>query len=229
MAAAEAESLLTGVHALAIRITGWLATIQARLGMATRASLNALAPDRERTVDSYNARAVIAIAEGDPTMALELLRDVLDGTTPNVPSFKLVEAYLLAGTARPGPAGSKRRRCRSRGRAGSRRVESADLPVCGNRDQKAARHAPASRNRSWRSARRHRRRAERLGSGRHRLEPIAPSRRPQPERAPRIEISPDESDEGGDRPRALRLGQHREHPRPQHLFQAWRPGSFGGR
>ena len=100
-AAAQAESLLTGVHALAIRIVGWLAILQARLGMpdAARASLAALTPDRQRTADNYNACAVIGITEGDPAMALGVLEEVLDGTTPDVPSFKLVEAHLLAGTA----------------------------------------------------------------------------------------------------------------------------------
>ena len=36
-AAARAQSLLTGVHALAPRVTGWLAATQARLGMADEA------------------------------------------------------------------------------------------------------------------------------------------------------------------------------------------------
>ena len=36
-AAAQAQSLLTGVHALAPRITGWLAAMQARLGMPDEA------------------------------------------------------------------------------------------------------------------------------------------------------------------------------------------------
>jgi LuxR family transcriptional regulator, maltose regulon positive regulatory protein len=100
-AAAQAQSLLTGVHALEPRVTGWLATMQARLGMPdeARASLEALTAERDRTADGYTARAVIAITEGDPATALDVLRDVLDGTISNVPVFKLIEAHLLAGTA----------------------------------------------------------------------------------------------------------------------------------
>jgi LuxR family maltose regulon positive regulatory protein len=100
-AAARAESLLTGMHVLATRITGWLAATQARLGMSdeARASLTVLPADCERMADIDNARAVIAIADGDPSTALDSLQGVLDGRTPNVPAFTLVETQLLAATA----------------------------------------------------------------------------------------------------------------------------------
>jgi LuxR family transcriptional regulator, maltose regulon positive regulatory protein len=99
-AAARAQSLLTGVHALAPRITGWLAATQARLGMqdearATLAGFSA-EPDPRGAID--NARAVILMADGDPATALDVLRDVRD-TTQGVPGFTLVEAHLLAGVA----------------------------------------------------------------------------------------------------------------------------------
>jgi len=89
------------MHVLATRIAGWLAATQARLGMpeAGRASLAALPADKERVADIYNARAMICIVERQPAMALEALRDVLNGTTPNVPSFTLVETHLLAARA----------------------------------------------------------------------------------------------------------------------------------
>jgi LuxR family maltose regulon positive regulatory protein len=103
-AAAQAQSLLTGVHALAPRITGWLATAQARLGMPdeARATLSGFSATPERigalgAID--NARAVISIAEGDPASALDALRDVLANTPLVGPAFTLVEAHLLAGTA----------------------------------------------------------------------------------------------------------------------------------
>ena len=85
-AAAQAQSLLTGVHALAPRIAGWLATTQARLGMPdeARATLDGFsaAPERLGAVGAIgNARAVIRIAEGDPAAALDVLGDVL-ATTP---------------------------------------------------------------------------------------------------------------------------------------------------
>jgi LuxR family maltose regulon positive regulatory protein len=99
-AAARAQSQLTGVHALAPRITGWLASTQARLGMleearATLAGFSAV-PDPRGAID--NARAVILIAEGEPATALDVLQD-LRHTTQGVPGFTLVEAHLLAGIA----------------------------------------------------------------------------------------------------------------------------------
>jgi LuxR family maltose regulon positive regulatory protein len=103
-AAAQAQSLLTGVHALAPRIAGWLATMQARLGMRdeARATLSGFSATPERlgalgAID--NARAVISIAEGDPATALDALRDVLANTVRLGPAFTLTETHLLAGIA----------------------------------------------------------------------------------------------------------------------------------
>jgi LuxR family maltose regulon positive regulatory protein len=100
-AAAQAQSLLTGVHALAPRITGWLAAMQARLGMPdeARATLTGFSAEPERMVAIHNARAVICMADGDPATALDALRDVRDITPRVGPAFTLVEAHLLAGTA----------------------------------------------------------------------------------------------------------------------------------
>jgi LuxR family transcriptional regulator, maltose regulon positive regulatory protein len=100
-AAAQAQSMLTGVHALAPRIVGWLAATQARLGMPdeARATLSGFSAGPERMGAIHNARAVICLAEGDPATAVEVLRDVRDVTPPVVPVFTLVEAHLLGGTA----------------------------------------------------------------------------------------------------------------------------------
>src|SRR3954452_18223226 len=99
-AAAQAQSLLTGAHALAPRITGWLAATQARLGMPdeARATLEGFAAGPDPRGAGGNARAVILMAEGDPATALEVLRGGRD-TTQGVPGFTLVEAHLLAGIA----------------------------------------------------------------------------------------------------------------------------------
>jgi LuxR family maltose regulon positive regulatory protein len=99
-AAAQAQSLLTGVHALAPRIAGWLAATQARLGMPdeARATLAGFSTEPERMGAICNARAVICMADGEPAKALEVLREVRD-ITPPVEPFTLVEAHLLAGTA----------------------------------------------------------------------------------------------------------------------------------
>jgi len=99
-AAAHAQSLLTGVHALVPRITGWLAATQARLGMSDEAcaTLAGFSTEPERMGAIHNARAVICLADGDPATALEVLREIRDSTPPVEP-FTLVEAHLLAGTA----------------------------------------------------------------------------------------------------------------------------------
>jgi LuxR family maltose regulon positive regulatory protein len=128
-AAAHAQSLLTGVYALASPIIGWLAGTQARLGRPgeARASLAGFFAEHGRRLGIYNgreviflaegdaattvdalgdaqdiARAVIFLAEGDPATALDVLRDVKDMTPPvgsAFPPFGLVEAHVLAGIA----------------------------------------------------------------------------------------------------------------------------------
>ena len=102
-AAARTQALLTGVHALAPRITGWLAATQARRLMLdeARTTLNSYSaePGRMGAIHAIdNARAVIFIAEGDAAAALEALRNVQD-TTQGVHAFTLVETHLLAGIA----------------------------------------------------------------------------------------------------------------------------------
>jgi LuxR family transcriptional regulator, maltose regulon positive regulatory protein len=108
-AAARTESLLTGVHALAPRISGWLAATQARLGKTAeaRAALAGFSAEAgqigliyEGQMGAiYNALAVISLAEGDPAGAVDVLRGVWDVTPPVVPVFTLVESCLLAGIA----------------------------------------------------------------------------------------------------------------------------------
>ena len=100
-AGAQAQSQLTGVHALATPIVGWLASTQARLGMAdeARQTLNGFDAEPGRTGFIDNARAMICIAEGDPAAALEILRGVPDITPRGGPEFTLVETHLLAGIA----------------------------------------------------------------------------------------------------------------------------------
>ena len=99
-AAARTQSLLTGVHALAPRITGWVATTQARLGMPAEAhaTLAGFTPEPGRAGALANARAWIGLVDGSLGMAVETLREVRDATPP-VDPFTLVEAHLLAGIA----------------------------------------------------------------------------------------------------------------------------------
>jgi LuxR family transcriptional regulator, maltose regulon positive regulatory protein len=100
-AAARAQSLLTGVHALKPRVTGWIAATQARLGMVdeARGTIAGFSGEVERQGPIHNARAVICIADGDPAGALDALRVARDVTPSAGPSFTLVETELLAGIA----------------------------------------------------------------------------------------------------------------------------------
>jgi LuxR family transcriptional regulator, maltose regulon positive regulatory protein len=101
-AALQAESLLTGAHVFGPPISGWLATIQARLGMLdeARATLTGFSAADELLHGIRTARAAICIAEGDPSTALDLLQDVLHAPPPaGLPVFGIVEAHLHAGTA----------------------------------------------------------------------------------------------------------------------------------
>jgi LuxR family maltose regulon positive regulatory protein len=99
-AAARTQSLLTGSHALAPRIAGWLATTQARLGMPleAQATLAGFSPEPGRAGPIANARAWMCLSAGNPGMAVEALRDVRDATPAGEP-FTLAEAHLLAGIA----------------------------------------------------------------------------------------------------------------------------------
>jgi LuxR family transcriptional regulator, maltose regulon positive regulatory protein len=100
-AAAQTQSLLSGVHALAPRITSWLAAAQARLGMTdeARATLSGFSSEPGRMGARNNACAVIAIVEGDPATAVDVLRDVPANTPLVGPAFTLVETHLLSGIA----------------------------------------------------------------------------------------------------------------------------------
>jgi LuxR family maltose regulon positive regulatory protein len=108
-AAEGLRSQLAGPHALASQVTGWLLAIQARLGMPgeARAFLATLDDERASSGELGNARAAIALAEGDPAAALRALAEVLDGTAPVIGYLTVIEAQLLAGLAR-GQLGDER-------------------------------------------------------------------------------------------------------------------------
>jgi LuxR family maltose regulon positive regulatory protein len=100
-AAARAQGQLTGVHALAPRIAGWLASTQACVGRTdeARATLAGFSAGPGQTGPIDNARAVIALVEGDPATALDALRALRETSPPVAPAFTMIEAHLLAGTA----------------------------------------------------------------------------------------------------------------------------------
>jgi LuxR family maltose regulon positive regulatory protein len=100
-AAERLRSQLTGSHALASQVTGWLLATQARVGLPgeARACLGTLDDERARSGEIGNARAVICLAEGDPAAALGAVQDVLDGTAPVIGYVTVVEAQLLSALA----------------------------------------------------------------------------------------------------------------------------------
>jgi LuxR family transcriptional regulator, maltose regulon positive regulatory protein len=96
-AAAQVQSLLTGSHALAPLIAGWLASAQARLGMAdaARETLAAFPIDADHKGAIGNAYALIDLTEGNPASALEMLQE----SPATQPVFNRVETHLLVGIA----------------------------------------------------------------------------------------------------------------------------------
>jgi LuxR family maltose regulon positive regulatory protein len=100
-AADNTTSRLTGEHALAPQVSGWVAATHARLARPdlARQSLAGLPAERAATGEIRNTRSVIHLAEGDPAAALQESRDVLDGTVRVIHDFTVVEAHLLAGIA----------------------------------------------------------------------------------------------------------------------------------
>ncbi len=99
---AQMQSRLTGAHALATPVVGWLAATQARLGMLeeARETLAELVDVPGIGSASSTMRAqVICLAERNPAGALEAVRDAHDQATPQGHAFTLVESHLLAGLA----------------------------------------------------------------------------------------------------------------------------------
>ena len=99
--AEQLRSQLEGSHALASQVTGWVLATQARVGRPgeARAFLAEIDDERASSGEIGNARAVICLAEGNPSAALAAVADVLDGTTPVVGYITVVETHLLAGLA----------------------------------------------------------------------------------------------------------------------------------
>jgi len=101
IAAEHLRSQLEGSHLLASQVTGWMLATQARAGLPgeARACLAALDDERASSGEIGNARAVICLAEGNPSAALAAAQDVLDGTAPVIGYVTVVETHLLAGLA----------------------------------------------------------------------------------------------------------------------------------
>jgi len=100
-AAEETQSLLAGEHRLAGQVSGWMAATLARAGRPedARAYLEQVPEDRANAAAVRNARAMILLAEGDPSAALDELQVVLAGAATDNDTCTMVEAHLLEGLA----------------------------------------------------------------------------------------------------------------------------------
>ena len=167
-AGAHAQSLLTGVHALATPVVGWLAATQARLGLPeeARETLTGFSAESGPTAFICNARAVIRMAEGEPAGALDELRYVPDVMAPTSPAFTLVETHLLAGIAQLRLGDRNAAADATEAALTAAEPDRLIFPVCHDGRRGAARRAPAAQNGSRRTSRRHRRPAAgRTGPG----------------------------------------------------------------
>ncbi len=225
-AGAQAQSLLTGVHALATPVVGWLAATQARLGMPdeARETLTGFSaePDRMGFSFIYNARAVICLAEGDPAGALDVLRDVPDVTPPTGPAFTLVETHLLAGIAHLDLGDRNAAAAAAEAALAAAEPDRLIFPFAMTGAAELLDALPRHETAHGALL------ADIVDLLRGEPAPERRSRAPtatggaQPERAARTAISADKPDAARDRERALRLDPHGQHAHPQHLLQARR-------
>jgi len=98
-AAEQIQSSMMGEQALSGLVKSWAIATRARLGKldAARAALLEWSEAGVGSGEMRNASAVLYLAEGNPTAALNVLANVLDG--PVMHEFTLVEAHLLAARA----------------------------------------------------------------------------------------------------------------------------------
>jgi LuxR family maltose regulon positive regulatory protein len=172
--------------------------------------LAALTDERAGSGEVGNARAVICLAEGDPAGALGAVAEVLDGTAPVVGYVTVVEAHLLAGLAHH-ELGDQRAASQAAERAlGLAEPDRLVLPfaMTGARELLAAlpRHQTAH--------------AALLADVLDVLRGASPTAKEQPGRAAGAALPADQPVPARDRRRAVRVAEHRQHPRPQHLRQA---------
>lgn len=95
------QSLMLGEHLLSALATAWTVATKARLGMIdeARASLADIPPERADAGEIRNSDALISLLSGEPGIALNKLREVLERPAHVVHSFVLVESHLLTARA----------------------------------------------------------------------------------------------------------------------------------
>ena len=167
-----------------------------------------------------NARAVICLAEGDPAGALDALRDVLDVTPPTGPAFTLVETHLLAGIAHLHLGDRNAAAAAAEAALAAAEPDRLIFPFAMTGAAELLDALPRHETAHGALL------ADIVDLLRGEPAPsLDRERSSQPEELSpselaRAAVSADEPDAAGDRERALRLDQHRQHAHPQHLLQA---------
>jgi len=222
-AAEHLQSQLAGSHALASQVTGWMLSTQARLGMLgeAHAALAALDDERAHSGEVGNARAVICLAEGDPAGALSALADVLDGTAPVIGHVTLVETHLLAALAHRELSDQRAANTATERALAIAEPDRLVLPFlmtgAGELLEALPRHDTAD--------------AALLSDILDVVHGASLTANDQSSSLQTEELSPSESGccdtsrplQAGDRQRTVSLGEHGQHPRPQHLHQTSGP------
>ncbi len=225
------QARLEGSYALAGQLTSWRLATQARLGQLSeaRASLAALDPDLACHGEIDNARAAICLAEGDPAAALTPVRRVLSGAAPVIGYVTVVEAHILAALAHRELGDQRAATAAAECALALAEADRLVLPfaMTGSPELLEAmpRHETAHAALLADILDDHARIIHTAG---HRAF-IGGDRASQSERAAGPAVSPDEPLPAGDRERAIGVGEHCEHPHPQHLREAPGSGSFLGR
>ena len=100
--AKERQSRLISRHALSIHVEQLLIHTLLRLDRraAAHATLAALDDSERDWGEAHVAAAMLRLAEGNARAAIDLLTPVLDGATPLLSEFAVIQALLLTATAR---------------------------------------------------------------------------------------------------------------------------------
>jgi LuxR family maltose regulon positive regulatory protein len=95
------QSLMLGEHMLAAQATAWVVATKARLGMLDEARMELATIPRARaeSVEVRNAHALIALISGEPTAALEHLREAMESQVPAIHDSVLIESNILLAQA----------------------------------------------------------------------------------------------------------------------------------
>ena len=229
-AAEDLQAQLDGSHALMRQLTGWRLATQARLGQLSeaQASVAALDADLAGTGEVGNARAVICLAQGNPAAALVAVHDVLNGMAPAIGYVTLVESNLLAGLAHRELGDQRAASAAAESALALAEADRLVLPfaMTGSRELLEAIPRHETAHAALLTDILDVMRGSSISPGGE--SSLAEIEQLSRERAAGAAVPADEPLPAGDRQRAVGLGEHRQHPHPQHLREAPGSGSFLG-